>query len=218
MKRKNNIESALRDTRVVAIIRGCSRDECLKLCEAYALGGIRLVEVTFNQRSPETWRDTAETIRVLKERFTKEMCVGGGTVMRMDQLDMLCDSGGEFMVSPNVSVELIRESVRRDLVAMPGVLTPSEAVVASEAGAQFVKLFPAGSLGSEYVKAICAPLSHISFLAVGGVGHNNAAAFIKAGCVGVGVGGNLTNKEWIAAGEWEKISAAAKELVERTHV
>jgi 2-dehydro-3-deoxyphosphogluconate aldolase/(4S)-4-hydroxy-2-oxoglutarate aldolase len=81
-----------------------------------------------------------------------------------------------------------------------------------------VKLFPAGSLGPDYVKAVRAPLSHIPFLAVGGVSVKNAADFMRAGCVGVGVGGNLTNKEWIASAAWDKIADAARELVKNVNV
>ena len=99
---------------------------------------------------------------------------------------------------------------------MPGALTPTDAVTAHEAGASFVKIFPAGTLGAGYVKALVAPLSHISFLAVGGIGPSNVSDFMKAGCVGAGVGGNLTNKEWIAAGEWGKITEVASQLVERS--
>ena len=215
MSRKEEIEKTVRDGRIVAIIRGFAPDTCLRLAEAYAKGGIRLVEVTFNQKSPESWKDTAVAIRSIKERFAGQLHVGAGTVLTEDQLSMCEDAGGEYMITPNINVELIRECVRRGLVAMPGALTPSEAVAAHEAGASFVKIFPAGSLGPGYVKAICAPLSHIPFLAVGGVGPNNVADFIKAGCVGAGVGGNLTNKEWIAAGAWDKIEETARLLVER---
>ena len=215
MSRKEEIEKTVRDGRIVAIIRGFAPDTCLRLAEAYAKGGIRLVEVTFNQKSPESWKDTAAAIRAIKERFAGELRVGAGTVLTEAQLSMCDDAGGEYMITPNINVELIRECVRRGLVAMPGALTPSEAVAAHEAGASFVKIFPAGSLGPGYVKAICAPLSHIPFLAVGGVGPNNVADFIKSGCVGAGVGGNLTNKEWIAAGAWDKIEETARLLVER---
>ena len=105
--------------------------------------------------------------------------------------------------------------MRRGLVAMPGALTPTDAVAAHEAGAKFVKIFPAGTFGAEYVKALVAPLSHIPFLAVGGISPDNVADFMRAGCIGAGVGGNLTNREWIAAGKWDKIENAARQLVER---
>ena len=84
---------------------------------------------------------------------------------------------------------------------------------AFNAGASYVKLFPAGVFGPEYVKALVAPLSHIPFLAVGGIGPHNIADFIKAGCVGAGVGGNLTNKEWISNGQWDKITETAASRV-----
>lgn len=213
---KEDIEKLVRESRVIAIIRGFSPDVCLKLAEAYARGGIRMVEVTFNQTSPETWADTVAAIRVIREHFFGDIRVGAGTVLTEEQLTMMEDAGGEYMVTPNVNPSLIRECVRRGCAAMPGALTPSEAVDAWEAGASFVKIFPAGSLGAGYVKALRAPLSHIPFLAVGGVGPDNVRDFMAAGCVGVGVGGNLTNKEWIATGEWDKISSVAKSLIDNS--
>lgn len=215
---KSEIEQVVREKRIVAIIRGFSPDVCLKLAEAYAKGGIGLVEVTFNQKAPETWPDTAAAIRAIKERFAGDMRVGAGTVLTEEQLSLCEQAGGEYMITPNTNVGLIRECVRRGLVAMPGALTPSEAVEAFDAGASFVKIFPAGSLGPGYVKAVMTPLSHIPFLAVGGISPDNVADFIKVGCVGAGVGGNLTNKEWIAAGEWEKISAVAKALIDNSAI
>ena len=211
---KEEIIQAVREKRIVAIIRGFAPDICLRLAEAYAKGGIGLVEVTFNQRVPETWKDTASAIKAIREHFAGAMRVGAGTVLTAEQLTMCEQAGGEYMITPNVNAELIRDCVRRGLVAMPGALTPSEAVTAFDAGADFVKVFPAGSLGPGYVKAVMAPLSHIPFLAVGGISPDNVGDFIKAGCVGAGVGGNLTNKEWIAAGEWDKITEASRRLVE----
>ena len=210
---KEEVVQFVRDRKVIAIIRGFAPDICLKLAEAYAKGGIGLVEVTFNQRSPETWKDTAAAIRAIGERFAGTLRVGAGTVLTSEQLSLCEQAGGEYMITPNVNVELIRDCVRRGLVAMPGAMTPTEAVTAWDAGASFVKVFPAGSLGPGYVKALVAPLSHIPFLAVGGITPDNVGDFMRAGCVGAGVGGNLTNREWIAAGAWERIAAAAKELV-----
>ena len=215
---KEEIEKIVLDTKVVAIVRGFAPDICLKLADSYRQGGIRLVEVTFNQKAPETWKDTASAIRAIRSEFAGQMRVGAGTVLTEEQLSICEDAGGEYIVTPNVKPALIRSAVERGLVAMPGALTPSEAVDAWEAGASFIKLFPAGSLGPGYVKAIRAPLSHIPFLAVGGVSAANAAEFMRAGCVGVGVGGNLTNKEWIVEGAWNRISEAAKELVESVQI
>ena len=211
----SEIESVVRERKIIAIIRGFAPDTCLRLAEAYAAGGIALVEVAFNQREPETWKDTARAIRAIRERFTPSVRVGAGTVLTEEQLSMCEDAGGEYMITPNVNVPLIHECVRRGLVAMPGALTPTDAVAAHEAGASFVKIFPAATFGAGYVKALVAPLSHVPFLAVGGISADNVAEFLKAGCVGAGVGGNLTNREWIAAGEWDKIENASRQLVER---
>ena len=211
---KEEIEKSVAENRIVAIIRGFAPDVCLRLAEAYRRGGIRLVEVTFSQKDPASWQGTAAAIRAIRERFAGEVRVGAGTVLTAEQLKICEDAGGEYMITPNVNVELIRDCVRRGLVAMPGALTPSEAVAAFDAGASFVKIFPAGSLGPGYVKALRAPLAHIPLLAVGGISPDNAADFLRAGCVGVGVGGNLTNREWIAAGAWDRIADAARRLVE----
>lgn len=198
---------------IIAIIRGFEPDICLRLSEAYVKGGIDMVEVTFNQKDPRSWKDTAAAIRSIKDHFAGSVKVGAGTVLTEEQLLMCEDAGGEYMVTPNVNTSLIRKCVADGLMAMPGAITPTEAVDAFNAGASYVKLFPAGVFGPEYVKALVAPLSHIPFLAVGGIGPHNIADFIKAGCVGAGVGGNLTNKEWISNGEWDKITAAAASLV-----
>lgn len=203
---------------IVSIIRGFEPEICLRLAEAYARGGINMVEVTFNQSRPDSWKDTAAAIQSIKARFGSDMKVGAGTVLTQEQLSICEDAGGEFMVTPNVNPALIRQCVADGLVAMPGAMTPSEAVEAFDAGAEYVKIFPAGALGPGYIKAIKAPLSHIPLLAVGGIGPDNIADFIKAGCVGAGVGGNLTNKEWIKAGEWDKITAVAKALVENSKI
>jgi 2-dehydro-3-deoxyphosphogluconate aldolase/(4S)-4-hydroxy-2-oxoglutarate aldolase len=203
---------------IVAIIRGFGPEVCLRLAEAYMKGGIGHVEVTFNQKDPGSWKDTAAAIRSIKSGFGNELKVGAGTVLTEEQLRICEDAGGEFMVTPNVNAELIRKCVADGLEATPGALTPSEAVEAFNAGASVVKIFPAGALGPGYIKAIKAPLSHIPLLAVGGIGPDNIADFMKAGCVGAGVGGNLTNKEWIKAGEWDKITAVARALVENSKI
>lgn len=215
---KEEIIKSVYEVRIIAIIRGFQPEICLKLAEAYAEGGIKMVEVTFNQKNPASWSDTAAAIKAIRERFAGAVHVGAGTVLTSEQLTMMQDAGGEYMITPNVNVELIRDCVSRGLVAMPGALTPSEAVTAFDAGASFVKIFPAGSLGPGYVKAVMAPLAHIPFLAVGGISPANVGDFMKAGCVGAGVGGNLTNKEWIAAGAWDKIAAVARELIANSQI
>lgn len=215
---RENLKQFILHNRIIAIVRGYSEDVCLRLAEACLKGGIKLFETPFNQSNPESWSTTAATIMALVDHFGSDLRVGAGTVLGREELTLCQDAGGEFMVAPHTDPSLIAECVKRGLVAIPGAMTPSEAVAAHAAGADLVKLFPAGNLGAKYVKAIRAPLSHIKFLAVGGISADNIADFMKAGCVGAGVGGDLTNGEWIAAGEWNKITDTAKQLIERSKI
>ena len=213
---KSEVESWVRENRVIAIIRGFEPELCLKLAEAYVKGGIRTVEVTYVQTDRALWKKTTDAISAISSRFGGEICVGAGTVLTSEQLKMTQDAGGRFMVSPNSNADLIRECVSRDMAAIPGALTPTEAVTAWDAGASFVKIFPAGNFGPGYLKALKAPLKHIPMLAVGGINPDNIADFIKAGAVGAGVSGVLQNKAWMDAGEWGKIADVARLLMERS--
>jgi len=213
---KETVEKSIRENRIIAIIRGFEPDICLKLAEAYVTGGIRNVEVTYVQSDRALWKKTTDAISAIASRFGADICVGAGTVLSSEQLAMTQEAGGSFMVAPNANANLIRECVSRGLAAVPGALTPTEVVTAWEAGASFVKIFPAGSLGPGYLKALKAPLRHIPMLAVGGVSPDNIADFIAAGAVGAGVSGVLQNKAWMEAGEWNRIADVARLLVERS--
>jgi 2-dehydro-3-deoxyphosphogluconate aldolase/(4S)-4-hydroxy-2-oxoglutarate aldolase len=139
--------------------------------------------------------------------------VGAGTVIRPEQVAMTYQAGGHYLVTPTTQPEIIRMGKALGMGLFPGAFSPSEILAAWEAGADAVKVFPASSVGPGYIKAIRGPLSQIPLMAVGGVNEKNAADFMKAGCVGLGIGGNLVNKEWIKNGEWDRITALAKEFV-----
>ena len=198
--------------KIVAIVRGLSPEYLIRLGHAFEEGGIGLMEVTYNQSAPETWKDTAKGIEAVEKEFGDRLLVGAGTVITLEQVSMTYNAGGHYLVTPTTQPEIIRAGKALGLGLYPGAFTPSEILAAYDAGADAVKVFPASCLGPGYIKAIRAPLSHMPLVAVGGVNEKNAADFIKAGCVGLGVGGNLVNKEWIRNGEWEKITALAKEF------
>ncbi len=198
-------------SKIIAIVRGQRPENMLKLAEALYAGGVDLMEVTFGQAKPETWADTAAAIKAIGEHMAGKMLVGAGTVLSERQLDMARDAGAKYIITPNINVELIKKVKACGLTSFPGALTPTEVVTAYEAGADAVKIFPAGNMGPAYIKALRAPLAHIPLMAVGGVTEKNAADFIAAGSCGLGVGGNLVNKEWIEAGRWADITALAKE-------
>lgn len=202
----------VKERKIVAIVRGLSPEYLIRLGHAFEEGGIGLMEVTYNQSAPETWKDTARGIEAVEKEFGDRLLVGAGTVITLEQVSMTYNAGGHYLVTPTTQPEIIRAGKALGLGLYPGAFTPSEILAAYDAGADAVKVFPASCLGPGYIKAIRAPLSHIPLMAVGGVNEKNAADFMKAGCVGLGVGGNLVNKEWIRDGEWEKITALAKEF------
>lgn len=211
----NEVKKVMGETKVVAIIRGMAPDICVKLAQAYREGGIRLVEVTFNQVG--NLEDTATAIKAIRASCP-DMHVGAGTVITEAQLDMAIGAGAEFIVTPNCNPAIIRKAAAAGLVTMPGTITPTEMVAAHEAGADYIKVFPVRALGTAYVKDVLAPLKHLKLIAVGGVSPDNAADYIKAGCVGIAASGALVNKEWIAAGEYGKIAAVARQLIENCKV
>ena len=201
------------DKKIVAIVRGVYDEDCVNLARALYAGGIEMLEVTFDQSKPHLLERTSDTIGLLVDQLGDKMVFGAGTVTTVEMLELAKKAGAKFIVSPDTNEAVIRATVAAGMISMPGALTPTEVVTAHAWGADFVKLFPAGSMGAGYVKAVTAPLNHIRLLAVGGINEKNVAEFMAAGAVGVGVGGNLVNKTWIKNGEFDKLTATARELV-----
>lgn len=206
--------SFIREHKIITIVRSLNPEAMEALADALLAGGVRLMEVTFDQARPETWRETADAIRRIGRRHEGRMLIGAGTVLTPDQLHIAADAGARYIISPNADVSVIQETKRLGLVSLPGALTPTEIMAAWQAGADAVKIFPADNLGLAYIKAVRAPLAHVPMLAVGGVDEKNCAAFLAAGCSGVGVGGSLVNKQWIANDEFEKIETLARTFVQ----
>ena len=199
------------ERKIIAIVRGVAPNSTLRMADALYEGGIDLMEVAFNQARPETWADTAAAIKAVGEHMLGRMLVGAGTVLTQEQLSLTAEAGARYMIAPNVNPALIRKGKARGLAVFAGALTPSEVVLAFEAGADAVKVFPAGELGPSYIRALKAPLPHIPLIAVGGVNERNAADFFQAGCCAIGVGGNLVNKQWVEDGQWDSITALARQ-------
>lgn len=201
------------EEKIIAIVRGIPSTKIAGLAQALQKGGIRCMEVTFDQSSPEKAADTLEAIRTIRETFGETVCVGAGTVMTAEQVRLAAQAGAEYMISPNVNEAVIRETKRLGKVSIPGAMTPTEVEYAYSLGADIVKIFPAGVLGASYIKAVKAPLKHIPVAAVGGVTAENCAEFIKAGAVGVGVGGNLVSARLVDEGKFQEITAIASAYV-----
>lgn len=215
---KNNVIKQIADNKIIVIVRGIERKYLIPLAEALYDGGIRLLEITYSANKSVSDEETADNIKLLAEHFEGRMFIGAGTVLTEKQVELTHNAGGKFIISPDTNANVIKKTNELGLVSIPGALTPTEIQYAHTCGADFVKLFPITNMGTAYVKAVKAPLSHIKLLAVGGVNKDNASDFIKAGVCGIGTGGNLVNKEWIVNGELNKITTLANEFVKNINL
>ena len=207
---KDTIIQEIEKNKIIAILRGIKKEKLIPLCEALYKGGIRLLELTYSNTSDT---ETAQSIKMLSEHFKGKLYIGAGTVTTSKQVALTKKAGGLFIISPNTDKKVIKATVRQGLISIPGALTPSEACEAKANGADFVKLFPMKNMGSDYVKAIKAPLSHIKFLAVGGIDENNMGEYLKAKICGFGVGANIINKKMVAIEDWDGITELAKKYM-----
>ena len=210
--REQVIQSIL-DHKIIVIVRGIDGDLIVPTAKALYEGGIRLMEVTYNQKDPSSFYKTADAVRAIREAMGDKMLVGTGTVTTPELVEMSAEAGALFIISPDTDADVIRRTRELGLVSLPGAYTATEAKQAHKAGADFVKLFPCIDGNPAYLKALTAPLSHIRFLAVGGVTADTAAIFLKAGAVGIGVGSSLVNKKWVEEGRFDLITEEARKFV-----
>lgn len=207
---KQQVIDKIKQEKIVVIVRGVAEEKFIGLCQALYDGGIRLIEITFDAKGIVTDEQTAARISMLCREFEGRLCIGAGTVMNVKQAKLAAKAGAKYLISPNFNKSVIRFANKNGIVSMPGAMTPTEIVDAYDTGADFVKVFPADSLGLGYLKAVKAPLSHIPLIAVGGVNENNISDFIAAGLDGVGVGSNIVKKSMIEQGDLEGITALAR--------
>ena len=210
---RNEIIEIIKREKIVVIVRGVEADALIPLAEAMYEGGIRLLEITYDATGKTPASETARSIAALVSHFGDRMLIGAGTVITEEQLLLTHKAGGRFIISPDTDEAIIRKTRELGLISMPGALTPTECKKAHNAGADFVKLFPVDSLGPSYLKAVSAPLSHIDFLAVGGVSLDNIATYFKAGAKGFGVGSAIVDKKLIESGDFCAITELARAYV-----
>ncbi|REK52877.1 MAG: 2-dehydro-3-deoxyphosphogluconate aldolase [Thermobacillus sp.] len=194
--------------RIVAIVRGLEGEAADRAAEALVGGGIRLVEVTMNTPG------ALKTIAGWREKFDGRAAIGAGTVLDLQMAKEAAAAGAMYLISPNLDEEVIAFGAERGLSVWPGVMTPTEIVRAWKAGAEAVKVFPMASLGVGYLAEIRAPLDHIPMIATGGVDLTTIRSYFEAGAAAVGIGSRLLNREWIKAGDFERLTDNARRYVE----
>jgi 2-dehydro-3-deoxyphosphogluconate aldolase/(4S)-4-hydroxy-2-oxoglutarate aldolase len=205
---KAAVLQTIRDVGIIPVVRAQSAEEAMQAIDAIRAGGIPLLEITM------TVPGAVGLIEEVIKRYGDEALVGAGTVLDGETARACILAGAQFVVSPALNVETIEVCRHNDVAVMPGALTPTEVVQAWTAGADFVKVFPAGAVGgASYIRSLKAPLPQIELVPTGGVSLKTAADFIKAGASALGVGADLVDLKAIREGQHNLITERAREFV-----
>jgi 2-dehydro-3-deoxyphosphogluconate aldolase/(4S)-4-hydroxy-2-oxoglutarate aldolase len=206
---KTEVIRQIRETGVIPVVRAASADEAMQAVDAIREGGISILEITM------TVPGAIGVIEQVSARYGRDALVGAGTVLDAETARACISSGAQFVVSPSLNLETIACCRDLGVAVIPGALTPTEVVQAWNAGADFVKVFPAGAVGGpSYIKALKAPLPQVELVPTGGVSLKTAADFIKAGAAALGVGSDLVDLKAIREGQASLITERAKQFVE----
>lgn len=204
---KRNIAQRIERAGVVAVVRLSEASELARVADAIRAGGVDIIEFTL------TTPGALEIIQQSAHKFGDDVLLGAGTVLDSETARAAILAGAQFIVSPTTDFATIELCHRYGKAVIPGAFTPTEILAAWQAGADFVKVFPAGVLGPGYLKDVLGPLPQVKLVPTGGVGKANAGDFIKAGAVALAVGGDLVNNKLVAAGEFDQLTANARDLV-----
>jgi len=205
---KRQVIERVRELGLVPVIRAQSPDEASRAIEAIRAGGIDVIEITM------TVPGAIPLITEIAQRF-EDAIVGAGTVLDADTARACILAGARFVVSPALDLGTIECCRRYGVAVLPGALTPTEVLKAWQAGADIVKVFPAGALGgASYLKALKAPFPQIDLIPTGGVSLDTAAAFIQAGATALGVGADLVDLKALREGKAAPITEKARRYVE----
>lgn len=173
----------LKQCPLIAILRGIRPEEVEGVCDVLFKAGVLLLEIPLNTQ------DALKSIEIAVRHAGSRQLVGAGTVLTPEEAAAVRKAGGEFIISPNTDPDVIRETKRLGMLSIPGFLTPGEAFSAMRAGADYLKLFPAGNFGPGYVKDLKAVVKH-PILAVGGINKENLRSYLDV-CAGAGIGSAL---------------------------
>lgn len=205
---KAEVIQTIRDVGIIPVVRAQSADEAMKAIDAIRDGGISILEITM------TVPGAVGVIEQVSARYGSDALVGAGTVLDGETARACILAGARFVVSPSLNLETIEVCRRYGIAVMPGALTPTEVVQAWSAGADFVKVFPAGAVGgASYIRSLKAPLPQIELIPTGGVSLKTAADFIRAGASALGVGADLVDVKAIREGQPNVITERAREFV-----
>jgi 2-dehydro-3-deoxyphosphogluconate aldolase / (4S)-4-hydroxy-2-oxoglutarate aldolase len=209
MMDKQAVRERILQIGIVPVVRASSSAEAHTAAEAVSKGGIPIVEITM------TVPGAVEVIRDLARHSSpNELLVGAGTVLNPEQAQRCLDAGAQFLVSPGFNAKTVALAAAERRLIMAGALTPTEVIAAWEAGADFIKIFPAGNVGGpKYIKALKGPLPDVPLIPTGGVNLQTAAEFLEAGAAALGIGGELVHPGHLKSGNTQAIVDAARTFV-----
>ena len=200
--------------KLIVIFRKVPQQQIGRLAKALVRGGVKLLEVTFDQSSADPAADYRSAISAIRQAVGDKLCLGAGTVLTPEQVRVAKEAGAEYIIAPNTDAEVIKTTRQMGMVSIPGAMTPSEVAAAWKLGADIVKLFPADDLGYHYIWNLRGPLPHIPLLATGGVNPETIPEFLKSGVQGVGTGASIVNRPMLAAEDYDGIERLARAHVE----
>ena len=205
---KQQVRDRIVEIGIVPVVRASSSAEALLAAEAVCAGGIPIVEITM------TVPGAVEVIRQLQKSALENTLIGAGTVLDAETARRCVDAGAEFLVSPGLNIATVEFAAREGKLMLAGALTPTEVMMAWNAGADFVKIFPCGNVGgAKYIKALKGPFPQIPLVPTGGVNLSTAGEFIEAGASALGVGGELVEAEALKSGKAEVIAENARKFL-----
>jgi len=206
---REKIASQIMAEGLVAIMRVSWPELAMPLATALVAGGIRAVELTMSIPN------ALEAVRTIDRELGGEILLGVGTVIDDDTCRAAIDAGAKYIVSPVTRPSLVKVAHAMDRPVMLGAYTPTEAQTAHEAGSDFVKIFPADTLGPGYIKSLLAPLPHLKIVPTGGVNLDTMEAFLAAGSAALGTGSALLKKEIIAGENWGELERLARRYADK---
>lgn len=202
-------------SKIIVVCRGIAEEEIVNVAQAMYDGGIRFMEVPFNQADPSSFQETARKIKAVRAALDGKMHVGAGTVITMEQFEIAVEAGAEIIVSPTLEEDIIVATKKAGLVSMPGCATPSEMTKAYKLGADLIKMFPASMVSLKTIKEISVPLNHLPLVCFGGVSAENIKEVLATGVVGVGMASSILDKQALANKDYAEITALAKAVTEQ---
>jgi 2-dehydro-3-deoxyphosphogluconate aldolase / (4S)-4-hydroxy-2-oxoglutarate aldolase len=194
---------------IVGIVRNVSLESVKHILPIFRAAGLTTIEITLNTPG------AADIIRYALENEGDGLNIGAGTVCTKEDLDLALEAGAQFIVTPIINKKVIKVCVKKEIPVFPGAFSPTEIYNAWTSGATMVKIYPATSLGPEYIKDLKAPMSQLKLLPTGGVGLENMSDFLNAGANGLGIGGQLFDKKLIQDQNWEALGNHFKRFVQK---